>query len=123
MLPFCIPLCSSLLSKALIPRKHSPEFVESLQWAEACKSCQATSPNTLTLSFCAGGTFTGTLTGLLSEDNSSDDSIIDDTGSESTHISKGITDDGDLFQDNEIGADLSDGSFKDADTDSDVSDF
>lgn len=70
-----------------------------------------------------GGTVTGNLTGLLSEDNSSDDSIIDDTGSESTHISKGITDDGDLFQDNEIGADLSDGSFKDADTESNASDF
>lgn len=75
------------------------------------------------MSVFAGGTVTGNLTGLLSEDNSSDDSIIDDTGSESTHISKGITDDGDLFQDNEIGADLSDGSFKDADTESNASDF
>ena len=75
------------------------------------------------MSVFAGGTVTGNLTGLLSEDNSSDDSIIDDTGSESTHISKGITDDGDLFQDNEIGADLSDGSFKNADTESNASDF
>ena len=61
--------------------------------------------------------------GLLSEDESSDDSIIDDTGSESTHISKGITDDADLFQDTEIGADLSDGSFSKADTESNASDF
>ncbi|KAL3151430.1 hypothetical protein ABBQ38_012438 [Trebouxia sp. C0009 RCD-2024] len=70
-----------------------------------------------------GGTVTGTLTGLLSEENTSDDSIIDDTGSESTHISKGITDDGDLFQDTEIGASLSDGSARDADVDSEASDF
>lgn len=72
---------------------------------------------------CAGGTVTGTLTGLLSEEDTSDDSIIDDTGSDSTHISKGITDDGDLFQDNDIGASLSDGSIENADTESEASDF
>ena len=75
------------------------------------------------LMVCAGGTVTGALTGLLSDEDISDDSIIDDTGSESTHISKGITDEGDLFQDNEIGASLSDGSASDADTESDASDF
>ena len=72
---------------------------------------------------CAGGTVTGTLTGLLSEEDTSDDSIIDDTGSDSTRISKGITDDGDLFQDNDIGASLSGGSIKNADTESEASDF
>ena len=72
---------------------------------------------------CTGGTVTGTLTGLLSEEDTSDDSIIDDTGSDSTHISKGITDDGDLFQDNDIGVGLSDGSITAADTGSEASDF
>jgi len=72
---------------------------------------------------CAGGMVTGTLTGLLSSDDSSEHSIIDDTGSESTHISKGITDDGDLFQDDDVGLDLSDGSVQHADTDSDASNF
>lgn len=71
----------------------------------------------------AGGMVTGTLTGLLSSDDSSEHSIIDDTGSESTHISKGITDDGDLFQDDDVGLDLSDGSIQHADTDSDASNF
>ena len=71
----------------------------------------------------AGGKVTGTLTGLLSEDDSSEHSILDDTGSESTHISKGITDDGELFQDDEIGADLSDATPVDEDSDSDASDF
>ncbi len=71
----------------------------------------------------AGGIVVGTLTGLLSEDDSSEHSIIDDTGSESTHISKGITDDGELFQDDDVGIDLSDGSLKNADTDSNASDF
>lgn len=72
---------------------------------------------------CTGGTVTGTLTGLLSEEDTSDDSIIDDTGSDSTHISKGITDDGDLFQDNDIGVGISDGSITAADTGSEASDF
>lgn len=65
----------------------------------------------------------GNLTGLLSEDDSSEHSIIDDTGSESTHISKGITDDGELFQDDDVSIDLSAGSLSNADTDSDASDF
>lgn len=66
---------------------------------------------------------TGNLTGLLSEDDSSEHSIIDDTGSESTHISKDITDDGELFQDDDVSIDLSAGSLSNADTDSDASDF
>ena len=60
---------------------------------------------------------------MLSEEDTSDDSIIDDTGSDSSHISKGITDDGELFQDNEIGASLSDGSSRNLDTESEASDF
>lgn len=71
----------------------------------------------------AGGVVTGTLTGLLSDEDSSEHSIIDDTGSESTHISNGITDDGDLFQDDDVGMDLSDGSVENADTESDASNF
>ena len=71
----------------------------------------------------AGGKVTGNLTGLLSDDDSSDHSIIDDTGSESTHISEGITDDGQLFEDNGIGADLSDLSDAPSDDQSDVSNF
>ena len=71
----------------------------------------------------AGGKVTGTVTGLLSDDDSSEHSILDDTGSESTHISKGITDDGDLLQDDEIAADLSDETPVDEDTDSDASNF
>ena len=71
----------------------------------------------------AGGKVTGNLTGLLSDDDSSDHSIIDDTGSESTHISEGITDDGQLFEDTGIGADLSDVSDAASDDQSDVSNF
>ena len=66
---------------------------------------------------------TGKLTGLLSDDDSSDHSIIDDTASESTHISEGITDDGQLFEDNDIEADLSDLSDAPSDDQSDVSNF
>ena len=71
----------------------------------------------------AGGKVTGNLTGFLSGDDTSGDSIVDDTGSESTHISKGISQDDDLFQDTEIGTDLSGSSFQDVDSDSNASDF
>lgn len=66
---------------------------------------------------------TGNLTGIVSDDDSSDQSIIDDTGSESTHISEGITDDGQLFEDHGIGADLSDMSGATPGSESDVSNF
>ena len=89
------------------------------QFDAACV-CEQNAHNAVTN---AGGKVTGTLTGLLSEDDSSEHSIIDDTGSESTHISKGITDDGLLLQDDEVAADLSDETPVDEDTDSDASNF
>ena len=70
-----------------------------------------------------GGKVIGNLTGLLSDDESSDHSVIDDTGSDSTHVSEGITDDGQLFEDNAIGAALSDMSDASSDEESETSNF
>lgn len=66
---------------------------------------------------------TGNLTGLLSDDDSSDHSVIDDTGSDSTHVSEGITDDGQLFEDNGPEAALSDMSDASSDEASETSNF